>query len=97
MKRRPMETVLTAVVTRLLKRFIKTEDATSDLRVRLNKGSVLLHDLDLNLDSLFAHSRSPIAVRRAFTKTLTVKIPWTALGTRPMELCLDTVEIVLEV
>ena len=48
-----MELLLTPVVNRILSRFIKKlDDGTpgSQLRARLSGGSVVLHDLELNLD-----------------------------------------------
>ena len=165
-----METVLTAVVGRLLKKFIKgtsssyTSTSSSDthqgqgqgaggagagaggfssnssggvggqeeLRVRLNKGRVQLHNLDLNLDTLFNTQKDEesiegegrrkgngsgsgsgsggisVSVARAFAKELSVHVPWLGLATvtgvgttedggNVLTLCLDTVEIVLDV
>ena len=94
-----METVLTAVVSRLLKKFIKHNangESGEDLRVRLSNGRVLLHNLELDLSTLFAPSSS-VAVSRAFAKELSVDIPWTSLGSEAIDICLDTVEVVLDV
>ncbi|UPR02063.1 hypothetical protein HOP50_09g53870 [Chloropicon primus] len=108
-----METVLTAVVTRLLKKFVKTKanKQGEDLRVRLTNGRVVLHNLELNLKALGLNqdddndndndkgkeSGGLVTVRRAFAKELSVNIPWTALSTDAIEVCLDTVEVVLDV
>ena len=116
-----METVLTAVVSRLLKKFIRTTDGgesgggapgedrqkqKEDLRVRLTNGKVVLHNLDLDLNAIGLSTsgehgddgaRPLVTVERAFAKELSVSIPWTALSTKAIEICLDTVEVVLDV
>ena len=100
-----METVLTAVATRLLKKFVKRTDGQGeDLRVRLTNGAVVLHNLELNLAALglggesttTTSSSGRIAVRRAFAKELSLTIPWTALSTGEVEVCLDTVEVLVD-
>ena len=116
-----METVLTAVVSRLLKKFIRRTDGgesgggapgedrqkqKEDLRVRLTNGKVVLHNLDLDLNAIGLSTsgehgddgaRPLVTVERAFAKELSVSIPWTALSTKAIEICLDTVEVVLDV
>ncbi|BDA43314.1 probable vacuolar protein sorting-associated protein 13B [Coccomyxa sp. Obi] len=90
-----MESLLTPLVGRLLSRFVKSAAGSdgSDLRASLQGGNVSLHNLELNLDSLL--HKLPVAVERAFAMQLTVSIPWTRLNSQPIEISLDTVEIVL--
>ncbi|KAK9830052.1 hypothetical protein WJX72_009438 [[Myrmecia] bisecta] len=90
-----MELLLTPIVTRLLRSFIKSAagEAGSDLRVSLSGGSVLLHNLELNLEPVVKNL--PIGVQRAFARQLKVVIPWTSLATQPIQVILDTVEVVV--
>lgn len=80
-----METFLTPVVARLLSRFVKSaagRDAP-DLRANLQGGSLVLHNLELDLDA-FLHAL-PVGVSRAFAGRLTVSIPWTSLASQPIQ------------
>ena len=79
-----MERLLTPLVVRLLRRFVKsTGESGSDVRASLSGGGVVLHNLELDLASLF--EGLPVAVDRAFAKRLTVAIPWTSLGSQPIQ------------
>eukprot|EP00887_Chlorella_sp_A99_P008011 scaffold12.g8011.t1 len=90
-----MEVLLTPLVTRLLRAVIKrTEDGT-DLKVSFSgRGALRLRNLELNLDSLLRSLGGAVSVRRAFARELTVTIPWTALTTQPIQVVLDTVELI---
>ncbi|KAK9844032.1 hypothetical protein WJX81_002459 [Elliptochloris bilobata] len=90
-----MEHLLTPVVTRLLQRFIKSAagERASDLRVSLSGGSLVLANLELNLESLLG--RLPLQVERAYARQLRITVPWTALATQPIQVVLDTVTVVL--
>lgn len=80
-----MDVLLTPVVNRFLRRFIKkaSGEETSQLRVSLSRGSVALHNLELNLDEL--SDRLPVSVRRAFARQLTISVPWTSFVSRPLQ------------
>lgn len=80
-----MEVLLTPVVNKLLKRFVKSAEGRSgsSLRVALSGGSVLLHNLELNLEPLLQNF--PVTVERAFARQLKLVIPWTALATQPIQ------------
>ena len=79
-----MERLLTPLVVRLLSRFVKGTGKTgSDVRASLSGGGVVLHNLELDLASLF--EGLPVAVDRAFAERLTVAIPWTSLGSQPIQ------------
>ena len=85
-----MELLLTPLVTRVLKQFIKSsaEGGGRDLKVSFSRrGALTLHNLELNLDPLLNSSglRAAVGVRRAFARRLEVTIPWTALTTQPIE------------
>ncbi len=70
---------------RLLQRFIRSAagERASDLRVSLSGGSLLLTNLELNLDSLLGHL--PVQVERAYARQLRISVPWTALATQPIQ------------
>ena len=79
-----MERLLTPLVVRLLSRFVKGAGKTgSDVRASLSGGGVVLHNLELDLTSLF--EGVPVAVDRALASRLTVAIPWTSLGSQPIQ------------
>lgn len=80
-----MEVLLTPVVNQLLKRFVKSAEGRSgsSLRVSLSGGSVVLHNLELNLDQ--ALQNLPVTVERAFARELKIVIPWTSLATQPIQ------------
>lgn len=80
-----MEVLLTPVVNKLLRRYIKSAEGRSgsSLRVSLSGGSVVLHNLELNLDPLLGGL--PVKVERAFARQLRLVIPWTALATQPIQ------------
>ena len=75
----------TLLVRRLLQRFIKSAagERASDLRVSLSGGSLVLANLELNLDALLG--RLPLRVERAYARQLRVTVPWTALATQPIQ------------
>ena len=70
---------------RLLQRFIKSAagERASDLRVSLSGGSLVLANLELNLDALLG--RLPLRVERAYARQLRVTVPWTALATQAIQ------------
>ena len=80
-----MERLLTPIVSRLLSRFVKSAAGRdgSNLRASLSGGKVVLHNLELNLTSLF--EGLPVTVDRAFAMQLTINIPWTSLGSQPIQ------------
>jgi hypothetical protein len=66
------------------------------LQVSFSRGNVLtLHNLELNLAPLLGGAAALVHVRRAFARRLSITIPWTALTTQPIQVVLDTVELVL--
>ena len=77
------------MVSRLLRRFIKSADgqASSNLRVSLSRGSVVLQNLELDLDELL--HKLPVRVERAFARQLRIVIPWTSLATQPIQVALS--------
>lgn len=92
-----MEGLLTAMVNRALSRFIRTAEGQENLRVNVQRGgSLLLTNLELNLDPVMA-SLPGFTVSRAFAMRLHVTIPWTNLFGAPIQVQLDTVEVVLDV
>ena len=77
-----MDLLLTPVITHLLKSFIKTAsgEEASKLRVSLSKG-VVLHNLELNLDSLTTNL--PLRIERAYAKQLTLRFSLATLASQP--------------
>lgn len=90
-----MELLLTPVVSRLLRRFIKSADgqASSNLRVSLSRGSVVLQNLELDFDELL--HKLPVRVERAFARQLRIVIPWTSLATQPIQVALALARVKL--
>ena len=88
-----MELLLTPVVSRLLRRFIKSADgqASSNLRVSLSRGSVVLQNLELDLDELL--HKLPVRVERAFARQLRIVIPWTSLATQPIQVTMACMKV----
>ena len=80
-----MEVLLTPVVNRMLKRFVKSAEGRSgsSLRVSLSGGSVVLHNLELNLEPFLQNL--PVTVERAFARELKIRIPWASLATQPIQ------------
>lgn len=80
-----MDVLLTPVVNRFLRRFIKQAagQEVSQLRVSLSRGSVALHHLELNLDELTA--QLPVTVRRAYARQLTISVPWASFTSQPLQ------------
>ena len=80
-----MDVLLTPIINRFLPRFIKKAagEEASQLRVSLHRGSVTLHNLELNLDELTA--RLPVSVKRAFARLLTISVPWTSFKSQPLQ------------
>jgi hypothetical protein len=81
-----METILTPVVSRLLRSFIKSADGEegASLRVTFTRGCLVLHNLELNLVPLLG-TLADVGVKRAFARELRIEIPWTSLGYKPIE------------
>ena len=47
----------------------------------------VLHRLELNLDPLLG--RLPVRVLRAYARQLQLSVPWTAIGTQPIQVCVS--------
>lgn len=79
--------VLTPLVARLLRRYIKDseEGSGSSLRVSWSsKGTFVLHNLELDLDRLLGGAGG-FAVRRAYARRLEIAVPWAGLLSRPIK------------
>lgn len=86
--------VLTPLVTRLLRSFIKSSEGSdaSSLKVSFSaRGTLLLQHLELDLESLVPG----LAVRRARAGALEIRIPWTSLASQPIQVVLTGVDIEL--
>ena len=82
-----MERLLTPVVTRLLERFVKRsqEGDFGKFKVALSgAGGFSLHNLELDLGSVLPAEL--VESRRAFARSLQIKVPWTALNTPPISI-----------
>jgi len=80
-----MERLLTPLLNRILRKFVKSsqEGEFGSFKASLSGGGVLLHNLELDLDSLLPPG--VVASRRAFARSLRIKIPWTSLNSQPIE------------
>lgn len=76
--------VLTPLVTRLLRSFIRSsaESRGSTLKVSFSsRGTLLLHNLELDLDALVPGLR----VHKALARALEITIPWAGLSSQPIQ------------
>ena len=83
-----MERLLTPLVNRLLEKFVKKsqEGNAGAFKASLSGvGGFALHNLELDLASVLPPGL--LDCRRAFARSLNIKIPWTALNTQPIEVC----------
>ncbi|KFM26791.1 hypothetical protein F751_0723 [Auxenochlorella protothecoides] len=84
--------VLTPLVTRLLRSFIRSsaESRGSTLKVSFSsRGTLLLHNLELDLDALVPGLR----VHKALARALEITIPWAGLSSQPIQVVLTAVDI----
>ncbi|EFN57975.1 hypothetical protein CHLNCDRAFT_13140, partial [Chlorella variabilis] len=58
------------------------------LRISIYKGDVVLRNLQLKPDAL-AGLDLPVTVRAGLLGSLTLKVPWSSLGTVPVEVKID--------
>ena len=82
-----MDLLLTPLLNRVLRKFIRSssEGAGSELRVSLSsRGTITLHNLELCLDSVL-EGVGFLSVTRAFARQLQVTVPWTGLTTQPIQ------------
>ena len=77
-----MERLLTPLVNRWLQKFVKGSQEGAFKASLSGGGGLELHNLDLDLSSALP---AGIESRRAFARSLRIKIPWTALNTQPIE------------
>lgn len=66
------------------------EMPASSLRATFTYGSLVLRNLELNLDPIL--QGLPVRVRRAFARELRIEIPWASLGYQPVEVMIPAVE-----
>lgn len=88
-----MELLLTPLLNRFLRKFIKSssEGSGSELRASLSsRGTLTLHNLELCLDSVL-EGVGFLSVSRAFARRLELMVPWTGLTTQPVQVRLAVV------
>ncbi|CAG9463525.1 unnamed protein product [Pedinophyceae sp. YPF-701] len=94
-----MEALLTPLFAHVLGRFVKEskEGTGADgLRARLSGGSLVLHNLDLDLQHLVPPSL-PFIISRATCSELRVEVPWTALHSRPLKVVVRGLQVEAEI
>ena len=102
------ERVASRIVSRFLQRFVRTVEGeeVAAVRVALQQGALVLHNLDLNLSGAwpelfaataprrltagasrkaFVPAGGATTVERAFAQELRISVPWSSLGTDPLE------------
>ena len=90
-----LEQTVGALITRLLGSYIENIDLSA-LRLSVFGGDVVLRNLELKLEVLrrdFA-AGLPIEFQRGFVREIRIHIPWLKLASEPIELTIDTVELV---
>ena len=80
------EGVLTALLTRLLGEYVKAQCFTRDkVQASVYAGHVSLVELELRHDAL-DFLQLPLTVARGFVGKVILRIPWHALGSRPVSI-----------
>lgn len=90
-----LEHTVGALITRFASKYIDNLDLSA-LRLSVFGGDVVLRNLELNLEVLrrdFA-AGLPIEFQRGYVREIRIHIPWLKLASEPIELTIDTVELV---
>lgn len=92
-----LEGYITPLLTSYLSRYIKNIKP-SDLRLSFWGGDAVLRNLELKLDAIEESLRGlvPFDLKSGCVKQLTIHIPWTSIGSEPIEVTLDSVECTLK-
>lgn len=88
-----LESYITPLLTSFLSRYIKNLKP-ADLQLSFWGGDAVLKNLELHLDAIEAvlSAMVPFELKSGNVKQLTVHIPWTSIGSEPIELTMESVE-----
>lgn len=90
-----LESYITPLVLSYVDKYVKNLKP-SDLQLSFWGGDAVLKNLELRLDVLEKELGYPLEFRSGRVQELTIHIPWTALGSEPVEVQLNNVELVLK-
>ena len=92
-----LESYLTPLLTSYLNKYIKNLKP-SDLQLSFWGGDAILRNLELRLDAIeeLLSSMAPFEMKSGNVKQLTVHIPWTSIGSEPIEITFESVECTIK-
>ena len=90
-----LESYITPLVLSYVSKYVKNLKP-SDLQLSFWGGDAVLKNLELRLDVLEKELGYPLEFRSGRVQELTIHIPWTAIGSEPVEIQLNNVELVLK-
>jgi len=87
-----LERYITPLLTSYLDKYVKNIQPT-DLQLSFWGGDAVLRNLELRLDVLEKEFGYPLALQSGHIKELRIHVPWTTLGSEPVEISISDVEI----
>ena len=87
-----LERYITPLLTSYLDKYVKNIKPT-DLQLSFWGGDAVLRNLELRLDVLEKEMGYPLALQSGHVKELRIHVPWTTLGSEPVEITISNVEI----
>ena len=87
-----LERYITPLLTSYLDKYVKNIKPT-DLQLSFWGGDAVLRNLELRLDVLEKELGYPLALQSGHVKELRIHVPWTTLGSEPVEITISNVEI----
>ena len=92
-----LESYITPLLTSFLNKYIKNLKP-SDLQLSFWGGDAILRNLELRLDAIeeLLSSMAPFEMKSGNVKQLTVHIPWTSIGSEPIEVTFESVECTIK-
>ena len=87
-----LERYITPLLTSYLDKYVKNIKPT-DLQLSFWGGDAVLRNLELRLDVLEKELGYPLALQSGHVKELRIHVPWTTLGSEPVEITISDVEI----
>ena len=90
-----LESYITPMLMGYISKYVKNIKP-SDLQVSFWGGDVVLRNLELRLDVLEQELRYPLQIRSGRIRELVLHIPWNAILSKPVEIVINDVEIVVK-
>lgn len=90
-----LESYITPLLMSYVDKYIKNLKP-SDLSLSLWGGDVVLYNLELRLDVLEKELMLPITFLSGKIHKLQIHIPWTKLGSEPVEITINTLECIVQ-